>query len=186
MTDNDLIELLSNGNNEAFRLFIDTYNKLVFRTCYNMLRNTEDAEDITQEVFVEVFESIHLFRNESKLSTWVCRIAINKSLNQIRKNRFKKLIQSIEGYFIGEKNTPLEISDESPSTLENSERRLVLQKAIDSLPENQRIAFILTKYDDRSYQETADIMNLSLASIESLIFRAKQNLQKKLLHYYKS
>lgn len=190
MTDPELIQSLIDRNEEAFRLLVTKYQALVFNACFNLIRQREDAEDIAQEVFIETYESIHLFRHESKLSTWLYRIAINKSLNHIRKNKWKGMVNSIEQFFSGDKNTRLDIEDihanNTPETIEYSERAELLKKAIDSLPENQRIAFTLCKYDELSYQEITDIMNLSLSSVESLIHRAKLNLQKKLITYYKN
>jgi RNA polymerase sigma-70 factor, ECF subfamily len=190
MTDAELIQRLKDQDNTAFRQLVEKYQTLVFNTCYNLLRHAEDAEDITQEVFIEVFESIHQFRNESKLSTWLYRVAINKSFNLIRKNKRRSLVSSIENFFTGEKKSKLEVEDtsanDSPETIGYRERSGILQSAIDSLPENQRIAFSLNKYDELSYQQITEIMNLSLSSVESLIHRAKLNLQKKLVNYYKN
>ena len=190
MTDSDLIQQLSLRDETAFKELIEKYQSLVFNACFHLLHQTMDAEDIAQEVFIEVFESIHQFRNESKLSTWLYRISINKSLNHLRKNRMKGFLNSIESFFSGERNTKLEIEDtsalSSPFNIEYKERNKVLQQAIDSLPENQRLAFSMHKLDELSYQEISEIMNLSLASVESLIHRAKMNLQKRLINYYKT
>jgi RNA polymerase sigma-70 factor, ECF subfamily len=190
MTDPELIKKLIDRDDLAFRVLVTNYQVLVFNACYNLIRLREDAEDIAQDVFIEIYESIHLFRNESKLSTWLYRIAINKSLNHIRKNKWKNKINSIEQFFTGDKNTSLDIEDvyahNSPETIEYAERTELLKRAIESLPENQRIAFTLCKYDELSYQEITEIMNLSLSSVESLIHRAKLNLQKKLITYYKN
>jgi RNA polymerase sigma-70 factor, ECF subfamily len=190
VNDEQLIAQVIEGDVEAFRQLIDKYQLLVHKTCFNILRHKEDTEDTVQEVFIESFESIHLFRKESKFSTWLYRIAINKSLNHLRKHKWKKTVSSIETFFGGDKNTTLEVVDpnshNAPETIDYSERTRVLQSAINSLPENQRIAFTLCKYDELSYQEISDIMNLSFSSVESLIHRAKMNLQKKLINYYKN
>jgi len=146
-----------------------------------------DAEDLAQEVFMEVFQSLSGFRSESKLSTWLYRIAVNKSLNFVKKQKRNGLLQSIEGFFSGVKGSTssnLEVEDESNASPEetviNKEKRKILKSAINSLPQNQRIAFILSKYQDLSYKEIAEVMDISLSSVESLLFRAKANLQKKL------
>ena len=190
MTDADLIQRLIGRNETAFREFVEKYQSMVFNTCYNLLRHTNDAEDITQEVFIEVLESIHQFRSESKLSTWLYRIAINKSFNHLRKGKRKSIISSIGSIFSGENNKPFEIEDPSaldtPDTITYKDRSKVMKQAIDSLPENQRIAFTLNKFEELSYQEIAEVMNLSLSSIESLIHRAKLGLQKKLVNFYKN
>ena len=190
MIDEDLILRLNAKDNQAFRELVEKYQSMVYKACFILLRKSEDAEDIAQEVFIEVYESIDQFRYQSKLSTWLYRIAINKSLNYLRKNKFNSMINSIESFFTNNKKVGLEIEDRnannSPYSIDYSERSQILQSAINSLPENQRIAFTLNKFDDLSYQEITEVMNLSLSSIESLIHRAKINLQKKLIDYYKS
>lgn len=189
MTDEDLILGLNAKDNVAFRELVEKYQSMVYKACFNLIRQPEDAEDIAQDVFIEVFESISQFRFQSKLSTWLYRIAINKSLNHIRKSKGKTMINSIN-FFANNKNNELEIEDKSannsPYSIDYNERGKVLQEAINSLSENQRIAFTLNKFDELSYQEITEIMNLSLSSVESLIHRAKINLQKKLEAYYKN
>lgn len=190
MTDEELIAQIIEGDHTAFHELIKKYQQLVHKTCFNILRNREDTEDIVQEVFIEAFASIRLFRKESKFSTWLYRIAINKSLNHLRKHKWKNLVSSVENFFGNESNSHLEIADphsnNSPETIDYIERTKVLQQAINSLPENQRIAFTLCKYDELSYQEISEIMSLSFSSVESLIHRAKMNLQKRLINYYKN
>lgn len=190
MTDAELIQCLIEQDEAAYRELIDKYKSLVYNACFHLLHDAMDSEDIAQEVFIEVFDSIKQFRNESKLSTWLYRISINKSLNHLRKNKLKGMFRSLENFFSGEKNNQLDLEDvsagSSPFTIEYQERNQVLQKAIGSLSENQRLAFSLHKLDDLSYQEISEIMNLSLSSVESLIHRAKLNLQKKLINYYKN
>lgn len=190
MNDEQLIARVIEGDNDAFRELIEKYQQLVHKTCFNILRQQEDAEDVVQEVFIESFESIRLFRKESKFSTWLYRIAINKSLNHKRKHKWKNVVSSIENFFGGDNPSRFEIVDHtahnSPETIDYNERARILQQAIQSLPENQRIAFTLCKYDELSYQEISEIMNLSFSSVESLIHRAKMNLQKRLINYYKN
>ncbi len=189
MTEAEIIKKLQQGNEQAFKQLVETYQKLVVNTCFGMVHTTEDAEDIAQEVFIEVFRSIQNFRADSKISTWLYRIAINRSLNFIRDNKRKKWFHSIEDVLKGKTHQLSEIhhgNNETPiSEMENSQRAKILHEAIDSLPENQKIAFTLNKYEDLSYKEISEVMNLSVSSVESLIHRAKIKLQKKLYTCYK-
>lgn len=177
---NDRIEQLHEFDETAFRKLVDDYRNMVFRTCFGIVRNADDADDLAQEVFIEVFNSIATFRADSKVSTWLYRIAINKSLNFIRSQKRKRFFQSI-----GLTSTP-DVPEQTNSSdlIENDQRKQILDAAIQALPENQRTAFVLHKIEDLSYKEIAEIMNLSLSSVESLLFRAKQNLQKRLLKCY--
>lgn len=189
MSDSEIIEQLKQSNEKAFRKFVETHQKLVVNTCFGMVHNREDAEDIAQEVFIEVFRSIHKFRADSKLSTWLYRIAINRSLNHIRDNKKNKWFQSFEDE-VEAKNRQLQQlesskTDQPEFELENKQRAVILHEAIGSLPQNQKVAFTLSKYEELSYQEISEVMELSVSSVESLLFRAKKNLQKKLYKCYK-
>ncbi|MEN8116619.1 MAG: RNA polymerase sigma factor [Bacteroidota bacterium] len=189
MTDTEIIEKLKQGDEQAFRQLVENHQKMVVNTCFGMVQNREDAEDIAQDVFIEVFRSIYKFRADSKLSTWLYRIAINRSLNHIRDNKKSKWFRSFEDEVQG-KNNELQWLESSKADnpgfeLENKQRAVLLHEAINSLPENQKAAFTLSKYEELSYQEISEVMELSVSSVESLLFRAKKNLQKKLYKCYK-
>lgn len=182
MSDSEIIEQLRQGNEQAFKKLVETHQQLVVNTCFGMIHNREDAEDIAQEVFIEVFRSIHKFRADSKLSTWLYRIAINRTLNHIRDNKRKKWYHSFEDEVVA-KNQQLQQlessrKDQPEFELENKQRAVILHEAIASLPQNQKVAITLNKYEDLSYQEISEVMELSVSSVESLLFRAKKNLYK--------
>ncbi|MBW6534757.1 MAG: sigma-70 family RNA polymerase sigma factor [Mariniphaga sp.] len=189
MSETEIIHKLKQGNETAFKELVENYRNMVVNTCFGLIHNTEDAEDVAQDVFIEVFRSVENFRADSKLSTWLYRIAVNRSLNFIRDNKKRRWFQSFDDTIEAKKEelNRLSSSDsENPETsLENSQRALILHEAVDSLPENQRVAFTLNKYEDLPYKEISEVMNLSVSSVESLIHRAKKNLQKKLHHCYK-
>ncbi len=188
MTDQTLISNIQQGDEKAFKALVTQHQQQVLRTCVGFVHNNHDAEDLAQEVFVEVYHSIHKFRNESKLSTWIFRIAVNKSLNFIRDSKRKKIFQSIENTLFKSEHTEMSAdswSERPDLKLENDQRKIKLHKAIDSLPERQRVAFTMSKIEDLSYLEIANVMGLSVSSVESLIHRAKINLQKKLYQCYK-
>lgn len=189
MSESKIIEKLIKGDEPAFKQLVENYQKMVVNTCFGLVQNTEDAEDIAQEVFIEVFRSVHKFRADSKISTWLYRIAVNRSLNFIRDNKKNKWFQSIEDA-IQKKNPLLKnvtgSKSENPEfSIENQQRANLLHETISRLPENQRVAFTLSKYEELSYKEISEVMELSISSVESLLFRAKKNLQKKLYKCYK-
>ena len=187
MSEENLISTLKKGDIKSFRILMDEHQRKVLNTCYRFLNNKEDAEDLTQEVFLEVYKSISSFREESKISTWIFRIAVTKSLDFIRKKKRKKRYAVLKRIFSDDALT-VEIPDNSnlnPSRrTEEQDRIRILNEALESLPQNQRAAFTLSKYDELSYKEIADILNTTISSVESLIHRAKNNLKKKLYHYY--
>ncbi|KOY52993.1 RNA polymerase sigma factor [Polaribacter dokdonensis] len=184
MSELDFIKELKEGKSSAFGILLNDFEQKVFNTCISFVPNKEDAEDIAQEVFLEVFRSINKFKGNSKLSTWIYRIATNKCLEFIRKKNTKKrfaFMQTILG-----NETPRDKSNyftefKHPGIiLENKELTATIFKAINTLPESQRIVFTLAKIDDKSYQEIVEITGKSLSSVESIMFRAKKSLKEKL------
>lgn len=189
MTEKEFITGLRNHNANAFGKLIDDFQQKVFATCISFVPNKEDAEDIAQEVFVEVFKSIEKFKENSKLSTWIYRITTNKCLEFIRKRNTKKrfgFMQSIMGNDIPIDKTNYFTEMNHPGIiLENKEKSETLFHAINQLPDAQKVVFTLHKVDGKSYQEISDIVEKSVSSVESLMFRAKKNLQKLLENFYK-
>ncbi len=189
MEDIELVEKLKSGDSETFRLVVERYQKLVLNCTFKFLRSKETAEDITQEVFIEVFESIRSFKAQSQLSTWIYRIAVTKSLNHIKSLKRKKRFAMVASLFSEDKAEEDIAAPEKTNPdqeLENQERAKILTWALDKLPENQRVAFTLSKYNEMSYEEISSMMNMSIPSVESLIHRAKTNLKKELYAYYKN
>lgn len=182
MQDSELVEKILKREKGAFEILVNNYYEGVLKISNGLLHHHQNAEDITQDVFVEIHQSIHKFRKESSLSTWIFRITINKSLNFLKKNKRRQLYDDPETPGIKEK---IGQQNSHESETEKTERAAILHRAVDSLPNNQKIAFTLVKYDDMSYKEVADVLDVSLSSVESLMFRAKKNLQKKLVNYYK-
>ena len=164
-----------------FQNIYNQYKILVYNVALKYVQNCEDAEEITQDVFIQVYDSIAGFNEKSSLKTWIYRITINKSLDYIKhKNSLKRF------FIFGKKSTnKTEIADfstfEHPGiALENKENAAILFSAINELAENQKTAFILSKLDGLSNPEIADIMQVTISAVESLIFRAKKTLQEKL------
>lgn len=188
MNDLELINELKKGSEESFKELVDTYQRFVLNSCYKFVYNRETAEDLTQEVFIEVYKSISSFRADSKLSTWIYRISITKSLDYLKAQKRKKrfaMLKSLFGDDEMEEQIPTSENSSPDKELENKDRIKVLSWALEKLPENQKIAFTLSKYDELSYSEIAEILGVSISSVESLIHRAKINLKKKLYNYYK-
>jgi RNA polymerase sigma-70 factor (ECF subfamily) len=172
-----------------FSDLVAEHQDMVVNTCYRFVFNREDAEDLAQEVFVEVYRSLEKFREESKLSTWIYRIAVSKSLDHLRRQKRKKRFSSLKriiGIDDPADSIPAADHDNPADILAGNERLMTLQEALDSLPDNQKTAFLLSKYDGYSNQEIADILQTTIPAVESLIHRAKKNLQSRLEHYYRS
>ena len=190
MTEEIFIEKLIKGDTAAYNTLLNDYQQKVFATCISFIPNKEDAEDVAQEVFLEVFKSVKKFKRNSKLSTWIYKITTNKCLEFIRKKKAKKrfaYMQTILGNEVPLDKTTYFTEINHPGVLlENKEKTAIIYKAIDSLPKNQKIVFTLAKIDGKSYQEIVEITGKSLSSVESIMFRAKKNLKEKLANFYKN
>lgn len=168
-------------SSQDFLILYKNYNALVYNVALHYLQNIEDAEEITQDVFVQLHESISNFKEKSSLKTWIYRITINKCLDFIKHKNSKKRF-----FIFGKKSqNEFEILNKSnfehPGILlENKENAAILFKAINELNENQKTAFILSKIDGLSNPEIAEIMQISISAVESLVFRAKSTLKEKL------
>jgi RNA polymerase sigma factor (sigma-70 family) len=183
------IDALKKGDAQAFKSLVDLFQDRVYHTCFGFLGNHVEAEDAAQDTFIAVFSSIKSFRGESALSTWIYRIAVVTALQAIRRKRRKRQLAL---FFPGGKNDDALASIPDPDAnahpllqLENKEKAEALFAAMSKLTEPQRVAFTLHKVDGMEYREIAQIMNVSLSSVESLIHRAKGNLQKSLSAFYR-
>ena len=178
---------LQEGHAEAFRQLVESRKHHVLNICFRIVNNREDAEDLAQETFVEVFRSVGRFRKAAHLNTWIYRIAVSKCLNFLRdKRRHKRGGPPPEISKTERRIPPDEIAaaGDPHERLEQKERERILFDAINRLPENQRVALTLSKYDGISYTEIADLLGSNVAAVEALIHRAKVNLRKKLTDYF--
>jgi len=187
LSEDNFIERLKKGEKSAYGELLSEFSDKVYNTALGLLQNREDAEDITQEVFTEVYRSVAGFKVQSLLSTWIYRIAVTKSLELIRSSKRDKRSGIILSLFGREQM--INVSKDEPFyhpgiSLENKEMAAVLFDAIQRLPVNQRTAFTLNKLENLSYAEITKVMNVSLSSVESLLFRAKQKLRDLLGEYY--
>jgi len=186
LTEQELIIGLKQKDEEAFRELVSTRQNLVFNTVLGFLQNQEDAEDVSQDVFIKILESIGQFKGESALSTWVYRVSVTSALEFLRKKKRKKRFGFMSPLWGENNEQTVELPDfHHPGVaLDKRESAAILFKAIKKLPENQQIAFILNKVEGLSYQEVAEIMNTTLSAVESLLHRARTNLREILKKIY--
>ena len=187
MNQPELVVQLQQGDESAFRKLVGEWQDMVYNTAVGIVQNPDDADDITQEVFVQVFQSIQSFKGDSKFSTWLYRITLSKALDHEKKKNRKKRFGFVQRLFGGKDEEQLHpVEFDHPGVLiERKERAAELFKALKQLAPNQRIAFTLHKMEGQSYQEIAEIMNTTLFAVESLMGRAKTNLKKILNDYYR-
>jgi RNA polymerase sigma-70 factor (ECF subfamily) len=189
MTDIEIINIILHGSRDKFQTLVEKYQSMIFRTCMGFLHDKDEADDLTQEVFIQAYQSLNKFKGDSAFSTWIYRIAVNASLNRLRKNSRTPILNRLDSLFVTGKEKEISLTandDEDPeSILIRLEKSKWIQAALDSLPENQRTVIVLSKYDDLSQKEIAEIMKITEGAVESLVQRAKANLKVKLLSTYK-
>ena len=159
------------------KAFYDKYRSLVYNLALNYSTNKEDAEEITQDVFLTVLKKMSSFRNESKIETWIFRVTINKSLDYLKaKRRIKR--NFMNDWASIDQVSQSEFSDfNHPGVvLESKEKIQEIYRCINKLSEDHKTVIILLKIENRTYSEVAKIMKISVGAVESLFIRAKKKL----------
>ena len=172
MSEQQLIQEILNGKKDLFAQILEDNQSHVANLCYKICGNKLDVEEVTQQVFVELYTALPRFRNESKLSTFIYRITVNV---------VSKMLAREKRYVQEDDDSKFDIRSEDRNIEEDiihNERIQQLQKAIQQLKQDQRTALVLFTFEEKSYNEIAAEMGWSLAKVESLIFRAKNNLRK--------
>lgn len=170
-TDSELIRDFKNGDIKGYNEIVRRYQQQVYWVIRKMVNSHDDADDITQEVFIKVHSALMDFREESNLFTWLYRIATNYSINHIRKVRVKNTI-SIEGV-----TEQFESQDKKTDEMMDEERRRkILEEAIGTLPAQQRAVFDLRYYEELSYEDISKIMKRSIGGIKANYFHAVKKI----------
>lgn len=184
-TERKIVDKIRGGDHAAFKTLFNHHKRTVFNICCRIVCNEEEAEDLCQEVFVKVYQSIHKFQHHSQLSTWIYRIAVNNSLNHVRRKRLFRSIPLYSYFFDSEADRSLPESPElrPDRLLEKKERDKIIASAVGTLTDKQKVALVLQKYEGFSCKEITEILDCSMAQVQSLLQRAKKNLYKRLQPY---
>jgi len=180
--DKQLIEMALQGDDKAFEALLNKYRNLVFSIMVKMVRNHQEAEDLTQEAFMKAFNSLSSFNDEFAFSTWLMKIASNNCIDFLRKRKLRTYSIHEPIQYKDEK-IEIDIPDHEPTPekqLLQSERAKMIQSAIDELPERYRYVILLRHKEEKSYEEISEILNLPLGAVKAQIFRAREILNKKL------
>jgi RNA polymerase sigma-70 factor (ECF subfamily) len=184
MDDGELLGRVAAKDLEAFKTLVDRFQSRVLGLCSRLLSHPQNAEDVAQDVFYQVYKSSGTFRGDCLVSTWIYRIAVNRCRSFNRDNRkfgrWGELRRGLENADGSGRVIAAPAGDDPASAWAVNETRALIRKAIDSLPEKQKAMLVLHKFEGHSYQEIAEIMGVSLSAVESCLHRAKSNLQKKL------
>jgi len=176
LSDAELIQQVAGGNEKAFEQLVKKYQHAAFNTIYRYIDNYDDVEDVAQEIFIKVWRHAGSFKGKSKFSTWFYRIVVNQCLNY--RSKHKQKLVSLDSIV---KTGRIPESLKTETDYEQRQRTAIVRKAVNELPERQRIALVLAKFEQRTYKEIAQIMKVSISSVEALIFRARSALKMKLI-----
>ena len=177
MNDTELVKQILNGNNNAFRFLVSKHQRLVLHVVGRVVQRQEDVEDVCQEVFIKVFRKLKRFRGESRLSTWIAKIAYNTSISHIR----KQIRQSEYSYDEQPALIAAEIDDElNQKVVEKEEAKKYLMAMIERLPVNYRTVLTLFHLEEFSYKEIEQITGMPEGTIKSYLSRARKILKEKL------
>lgn len=179
VSDKELVEQFKNGNKAAFNEIVKRYQKRVYWIIRRLVIEHEDADDITQNVFIRMYNGLNSFRGDSELFTWMYRIATNLSINHLNAEKLKKYLQ----FGDDETVTGIESKDDANKILEKSEIENLIEKAIQTLPHQQKLVFSMRYYDELSYEEISKILKTSVGGLKANYFHALKKMQKYLKKY---
>ena len=186
-TDVQLMLDVKAGDEQSFALLLHRYRTPLVNFLYRMVRNREQAEDLAQEVFIRVYRARADYVPSAKFTTWLFRIATNLALNSVRDTRHQRMEVSLDAPVTVDSEEgderPLDVAEKNPNIEEHlvqEAQRAMIRHAIDKLPEKQRAAVLLHKYQDLDYGEISKILSCSESALKSLLFRAYETLRVEL------
>ena len=180
-----LMGFVARGDTAAFEKLIERHQSLVIGTVARMLGNNSDVEDIAQQVFIRVWKSAARYVPRAKFTTWLLKITRNLVFNELRRSK-RRAPSPVQTETTMEEMPIKDESNPAPdASLLEKELQEAIEKAIGELPETQRMAVVLRRYEELSYEQIADILDLSVPAIKSVLFRARTELRARLASYLK-
>lgn len=181
--DHALMARIATGDEKAFRELVERHQDAIVGTCTKMLGNTTDSEDIAQQVFIRVWKHAKKYKPDNKFTTYLYTITRNLVYNETRRRSRKKTVSTDQREEESHLQHPGDPNAQPDNSLLTGELQAAIDTAIQSLPENQRLAVVLRRYDNLPYEEIADILGTSVSSVKSILFRARTTLRESLAKY---
>lgn len=175
MTTNDdlyYINLIIEGNSNAFAVLVDRYKDLVFSLALKMVKNREEAEEVAQDTFIKVFKSLSQFKGDSKFSTWIYKVAYNTCLDRLKKNKREQHVVSIDEF----NSNQIKSLDNALDSMEDEERAQAIQDCINLLPSDDAFLLTLFYFEEQSLEEIANVVNLTANNVKVKLFRSRKKL----------
>ncbi len=183
-TDESLVRAVLSGDRDRFELLVERYQTRLVNYLYRMVRNLEEAHDLTQEVFIRVYQALDRYDSQYRFSTWLFRVAQNAAIDVIRKRRIQLVPLTRRADEGSEATVDLELADGQPTALESLQGRELdasIRAAIDTLPWEYRELILLRHYGELAYEEIAEVKAMPLGTVKNKLFRARQMLKQQLL-----
>ena len=189
VTEKQLVKDLQAGKTDSFEQLANLYQKKIYALSFNLTRNVTDSQDVTQEVLLTLFRKGHTFQGKSAFSSWVYRITVNASYMKLRTRKkepnvsVEELLPSFNGSGFQQEKIR-DWSENAESLLFDNETREIIQKAVDLLPDKEKIVFILRDVEGLSTEKVSNILDLTIPAVKSRLHRARLFLRKKLANYF--
>ena len=182
-SDHELVRLVLDGDGTAYRGLVERYQGRIYNVCYGMVRNPEDAKDLAQDAFVKAFKNLHRFRLESSFYTWLCRIAMNVSIDWLRRQKVRKAEAFDEGIASRDSSGVISLAHHRNDPGKDLERKRIyaaILDALDELPEDQRHVVVLLEIEGMAYKEIASVLDIPEGTVMSRLYYARKKLQSSL------
>jgi RNA polymerase sigma-70 factor (ECF subfamily) len=178
--DYEVVQAVLAGDGAAYRALVERYQSRIYGVCFGMLHNREDARDMAQEAFVKAYKNLHRFRFGSSFYTWLCRIAMNVSIDTLRRQKVRRTEVLEEDRGTMDEDSPVELIQhrgDPAKLLERKRQQARILAALSQLPEEQRQCVVLREMEGLAYKEIAEVMNIPEGTVMSRLFYARKKLQ---------
>ena len=172
ISDQHYIDKILQGETNAFAVLVDRYKDMIFTLALKMVRNREEAEEVAQDTFIKIYNSLNKFKGDSKFSTWIYKIAYNTCLDRLKKNKKEENNISIDEFSAH----LIKTMDNALSALEDKERKQTIQNCLNLLPSDENFLLTLFYFEDQSLEEIGKIMNINANNVKVKLFRSRQKL----------
>ncbi|KOP37225.1 RNA polymerase [Flavobacterium sp. WLB] len=172
INDQHYIDKVLQGQTNAFAVLVDRYKDMIFTLALKMVKNREEAEEVSQDTFIKIYNSLSKFKGDSKFSTWIYKIAYNTCLDRLKKSKKDDFNISIDDF----SSHLIKTMDTALSALEDKERKQTIQKCLNLLPSDENFLLTLFYFDDQNLEEIGKIMNISANNAKVKLFRSRQKL----------
>tara|TARA_R110000868_G_scaffold1389_21_gene10824 strand:- start:8541 stop:9122 length:582 start_codon:yes stop_codon:yes gene_type:complete len=184
------INLIIEGNTKAFSVLVDRYKDLVFSLALKMVKNREEAEEVSQDTFIKAYRSLHQFKGDSKFSTWIYKVTYNTCLDRLKKNKREQFVESIDEFNLNQ----IRCLDNALNAMENKEREQAIQDCIQLLPADDAFLLTLFYFEEQSLEEISKVLGLTPNNVKVKLFRCRrkltsilrEKLEPELIEYYES